>query len=220
MYRFLWIGPVVAAGVLAATSFGAVAAQAVNGGRVPGWPDLAWGMDLRQVARALPRAQPLAPAWDFGPLTAPLMVPEVTLGGVPFRVFFQMDAAAAGAGGLRQVLFENRRAVRSKVAVRNVIDALEDRYGPPDAACQAPGAEQGLKAVSLTWRTPAATIHASFLDMLTTNLLFRDPSRDVDPLRTWEEEERIERRFLPRRITVRFHAPIDRALDPPVACVP
>jgi len=174
---------------------------------------LSWGMSPQAARAALPDAVSLPEPWEFGPFTAPLMVPEVRVGGTPFRLFLQFDAERK----LRQVLFENRRGVRSKRVIRALLDALDRRYGPPTWSCG--GGDADAKRVTLVWPGPTnakqgTTVQATFLDFLTSGVLMRDPSQDIDPLRTWREQEILNWRFLPRRLLIRLHSATDPRLKP------
>ena len=57
----------------------------------------------------------------------------------------------------------------------------------------------------ITWRCSATTLHAFFIDFSTTAVFSRDPEAERDPLINEREVRRNLRRFMPRRILLRFH---------------
>jgi hypothetical protein len=57
-------------------------------------------------------------------------------------------------------------------------------------------------------------VHAKFLDFSTTAVFSRDPEADLDPLVNERKVRRNLRRFLPRRILIRYHDATRRDLDP------
>ena len=90
-----------------------------------------------------------------------------------------------------------------------LLAALEARYGPAETLTAVPRTGGAPLRLSLVWRFPTTTIRASFLDFRTTSVLYESPNIDIDPLIPYLDRRRIVRRFLPRRILVRFH-PSDR----------
>jgi hypothetical protein len=69
------------------------------------------------------------------------------------------------------------------------------------------------RRVSLRWRFPTTTVQVTWLDYLTTSVLFEDSLHGPDPLVPYAETRRINRRFLPRRLLIRFYPSTRRDLD-------
>ena len=127
---------------------------------------------------------------------------EVDIGGLGFTAYLQMNDAS---DRLQQVLLERRRVAAVPSAFERVIESLESRYGPPAADCaQAKTGGQPLD-YRITWRFPSTTIHATFLDFSSTAVFSRDPQAEHDPLIIERKVRRNLRRFMPRRILLRFH---------------
>lgn len=179
---------------------------------LPGWGATRWGMTAEELRRALgPRVTDLPGRWLYGGAYAELAVEEVEIGGLTFTAYLQMNDQT---DRLQQVLLERRRVGAVPAAFEQVIDALTSRYGPPAGDCaQAKTGGQPLD-YEVTWRFPATTLHAKFLDFSTTAVFSRDPEAELDPLVIERKVRRNLRRFLPRRILLRFHDARVQALDP------
>ncbi|MCP5373003.1 MAG: hypothetical protein H6907_14855 [Hyphomicrobiales bacterium] len=176
-----------------------------------GWRGARWGMaaaDLERVFGADLRALP--GRWDFGGAYADHALFDVDVAGLRFTAFFQMDKAD---GRLRQVLLERRAARATPGGYDSVLSALEAAYGPAGGICVQRHPDGTVRRVSLRWRFATTTVQATWLDFLTTAMLFRDSARGPDPLVPFAETRRINRRFLPRRLLIRFYASARRDLD-------
>lgn len=195
---------------------------------VTGWQDTRWNMTEAQVVSTFGDAlQRLPSRWIYHRAYAERALFDVPLGSQLFSVFFQMSA---DIDLLQQVLLEARPPRATPAAYLDVIAALREDFGAPDATCVVPkpGGEPLLAEplvaeplmAELSWRFPTTTIHASFLDFNTTSILFQDSRRDIDPLRPYIERRRIVRRFLPRRIVVRLHSSRRQDLLPRLDCEP
>ena len=200
-----WSGAVLLGGFLAAWP-----AQALDD--LPGWEATRWGMTAAEIEAALgDRVARLPGRWIYGGAYAELSVPDVEIGGLAFTAYLQMNEATHR---LQQVLLERRRRGALPAAFEQVIDALRARYGPPVADCAL--AKQGGQPLDyeVTWRFASTTLHAKFLDFSTTAVFSRDPEAELDPLVLERKVRRNLRRFLPRRILLRFHDAGVAALDP------
>jgi hypothetical protein len=192
---------------------GAGRAQAdLSGEDLPGWDATRWGMTGDELRAALgERVTELPGRWVYGGAYAELAVEEVEIGGLVFTAYLQMNDQT---DRLQQVLLERRRTGAVPAAFEQVIDALTARYGAPAADCaQAKTGGQPLD-YEVTWRFPATTLHAKFLDFSTTAVFSRDPEAELDPLVIERKVRRNLRRFLPRRILLRFHDARVKGLDP------
>jgi hypothetical protein len=177
-----------------------------------GWRGTRWGMTASEVEAALGGgAERLSGRWLYGGAYAELAVKPVEIGGVTFTAFLQMNAQT---DRLQQVLLERRRVGAFPAAFEKLLDALEETYGPPSAGCAE--AKRGGQPLDyeMTWRFPTTTIHAKFLDFSTTAIFSRDPEAGRDPLINEREVRRNLRRFMPRRILLRFHDAARKDLDP------
>jgi hypothetical protein len=115
---------------------------------------------------------------------------------------------------LQQVLLERRRVGAVPTAFEKLVESLETVYGPPSADCaQAKSGGEPLD-YEMVWRFPSTTVHAKFLDFSTTAVFSRDPAAEIDPLVIERKVRRNIRRFLPRRILLRYHDAARRDLDP------
>jgi hypothetical protein len=184
----------------------------LTGGDLPGWGATRWGMTAGELRAALgERVTALPGRWVYGGAYAELAVEDVEVGGLAFTAYLQMSAET---DRLQQVLLERRRSGAVPAAFGQVIDALTSRYGPPAADCaQAKSGGQPLD-YEVTWRFPSTTLHAKFLDFSTTAVFSRDPEAELDPLVIERKVRRNLRRFLPRRILLRYHDASVTALDP------
>ena len=178
---------------------------------VSGWDEARWGMTRAQLEAALgERATALSSRWLYGGAYAELIVPDVALAGVDFTAFLQMDSES---DRLRQVLLERRRVGATPAVFERLIGELEANYGTPSQVCaQAKTGGQPLD-YRMTWHFPTTTIHVKFLDFSTTGVFSRDPQAGIDPLVNERDIRRNVRRFLPRRILLRFHDARESDLD-------
>ncbi|HEY9539361.1 MAG TPA: hypothetical protein VIS03_17335 [Kiloniellaceae bacterium] len=177
-----------------------------------GWQGLTWGMTAAEVRQALgDRVTALPGRWLYGGAYADLAVEEVTIGGLVFTAYLQMNSET---DRLQQVLLERRRTGAVPAAFEAALAALQRELGPPSADCaQAKSGGQPLD-YQLTWRFPSTTVHAKFLDFSTTAVFSRDPEAELDPLVIERKVRRNIRRFMPRRILVRYHDASLTGLDP------
>lgn len=170
---------------------------------VPGWEAARWGMTDADLAAAFgDRLKRLPGRWDYGGAYADRALFDVTLGGVAFNAFFQMNDRT---GRLQQVLLQRRGRVALAQAYRDVVAALEAAYGAPDDTCVTPRSSGSPKIAELTWSFPTTTVHATFLDFFTTGVLFENPRTWADPLADHLRNRLIDPNALPRRVLVRFH---------------
>lgn len=179
---------------------------------LPGWNGTRWGMTAEELRAALGgRLSDLPGRWVYGGAYAELAVEDVEIGGLTFIAYLQMNAET---DRLQQVLLERRRTGAVPRAFAQVIDALTERYGSPRGDCaQAKSGGEPLD-YRITWRFPSTTLHAKFLDFSTTAVFSRDPEAELDPLVIERKVRRNLRRFMPRRILLRFHDAEVTALDP------
>ncbi|MGD1877804.1 MAG: hypothetical protein ACFB13_09915 [Kiloniellaceae bacterium] len=182
------------------------------GNDVAGWEATRWGMTESEVEQALgDRVTRLPGRWLYGGAYADLAVEDVEIGDLAFTAYLQMNAQTHR---LQQVLLERRRRGALPSAFETLIDTLQKIYGPPGEDCaQAKSGGQPLD-YQLTWRFSTTTIHAKFLDFSTTAVFSRDPEAEIDPLVIERKVRRNLRRFLPRRILLRFHDARVKSLDP------
>lgn len=179
---------------------------------LPGWQGLTWGMTAAEIREVLGDDVTALPGrWLYGGAYADLAVEEVTIGGLSFTAYLQMNAAT---DRLQQVLLERRRTGAVPAAFEAALVALQRDLGLPSADCaQAKRGGQPLD-YQITWRFPTTTVHAKFLDFSTTAVFSRDPEAEHDPLVIERKVRRNIRRFMPRRILIRFHDAALAALDP------
>lgn len=179
---------------------------------LPGWRDTRWGMTLADLEEALDAdATRLPGRWLYGGAYADLAVHGVELAGLTFTAYLQMNA---DTHRLQQVLLERRRVGAVPAAFEKLVDGLMEDLGPPSTDCaQAKTGGQPLD-YQLTWRFPTTTVHAKFLDFSTTSVFSRDPEAELDPLIIERKVRRNIRRFMPRRILIRYHDAARRDLDP------
>ncbi len=171
---------------------------------VLGWKAARWGMTSAELQAALPTGLTELPGrWEYGRAYADHAVFGTELGGLAFDAYFQMSKQTHR---LQQVLLERRRVGATPAAFEQLLESLEQIYGPPDERCQqAKTGGQPLR-YELLWRFPTTTLHAAFLDFSSTAVLHRDPRAPIDPLTSFRDERRINHRFVPRRILIRLHA--------------
>lgn len=169
----------------------------------PGWERLRWGMSGAELQSLLgARLSELPGRWHYGGAYADHAASDVALGGLKFTAYFQMNARSAT---LQQILLERRRVQATPRAVADLLSAMEARYGPASATCRRAKSGGEPLVFEMIWRGRDTTIHINFMDFSTTDVLYRDPNRDADPLVPFRDVRRVNRRFLPRRILVRFH---------------
>jgi hypothetical protein len=134
------------------------------------WTGTGWGESPQDVQRhfgalgfALP--QPI----DFGDSYAPLVVRNVSVGGISLIAYYQFDKATHGLKRVQQL--ERPRHMVNPDVIRSVFLALDAEYGAPDTQCGTlPGpttANEG--AAEYVWKRDDAVIRA----------IFRDTSRQV-----------------------------------------
>ena len=111
----------------------------------------------------------------------------------------------SGWPSLHAATFSRRAARATPEAFEAALSALETAYGPPEGSCVELQPDGTPQRFSLRWRFPTTTVQVTWLDFLTTAVLFEDPNRDRDPLVPFAKTRRINQRFLPRRLLIRFH---------------
>ncbi|MEM1398380.1 MAG: hypothetical protein AAGF58_00790 [Pseudomonadota bacterium] len=179
---------------------------------VLGWGPARWGMNAAALRNAHGGTLTDLPSrLDYGRLYADQGLLETMVGGLSFTAFFQMNA---DTGLLEQVLLERRRANATPAAFARLLADLEAPYGPPTETCQTPNAGGMPGRYALIWRLPTTTLHASFFDFSSTEVLERAPPAPAVPLsetvedrlKDFLDERRVNHRFVPRRIILRTHA--------------
>lgn len=160
-----------------------------------------WGLTAPAIEERLgARVEALASRLDFGPYYAERRLRDVTVAGVPFTAWLQMDRET---GRLAQVLLERRRMDASPRVVGPVVDALVARHGPPDE--ERAGKRPGIPmSVELSWRLPDARLVLHLFDFRTSAIFSEDPNLDRDPLEPFYRRMRNNPRFLPARLTIRI----------------
>lgn len=172
-----------------------------------GWRGARWGMTADQLTEIFGSDLKHLPGrWDLGSAYADKALFEAEVGGLGFTVFFQMNKQNHR---LQQVLLERRANQVTPKVYDAVLAALAEAYGPPEQHCIERHPDGPPRRLSLRWRFPTTTLQVTWLDFLTTSALFEDPNRDRDLLVPFAKTRRINRRFLPRRLLIRFH-PSDR----------
>lgn len=170
---------------------------------VPGWDAARWGMTRAQLEEAFgDRVNVLSGRWLYGGAYAELSVTEVLVGDLTFAAYLQMDREN---DRLRQVLLERRRVGATPAIFERLIDGLEETYGEPSQICAQDQTGGQPLDYQLIWRFPTTTIHVKFLDFSTTAVFSRDPQAGFDPLIPERAVRRNLRRFMPRRILMRYH---------------
>jgi hypothetical protein len=128
------------------------------------WQGTYWGEpSTALLAHFGGRATVLPRPIDFGDSYANLVLRNVSLGGFPIVVFFQMDKAT---GGLKRIQLERQRHGVNPPAFRGVLGALENEFGVPDAVCGVgAGPASGYQAAAeQVWRRDDMVIRAIFRD--------------------------------------------------------
>jgi hypothetical protein len=168
-----------------------------------GWRAARWDMSQAELKAAFgDRLIRLPGRWQYGGAYAERALFDVLVGDLEFTAYFQMNEATHR---LQQVLLERRDQEARSKGFRHLVAALEDRYGPPTAACSLAGSPAVPLRARAVWRFPTSTVQAGIFDFNSMNLLYDDPNSDIDPLQPAFERRRINRRTLPRRIVLRFH---------------
>jgi hypothetical protein len=158
------------------------------------WAGTSWGEAPQDVQRHLgARGFALPQPIDFGDSYAPLVVRDVSVGGISLIAYYQFDKATHG---LKRVQLERPRHMVNPEVIRGVFLALDAEYGAPDTQCGTlPGpttANEG--AAEYVWKHDGTVIRAIFRDTslqvlrgcyspacgLTTQLLLRisQPAED------------------------------------------
>jgi hypothetical protein len=170
---------------------------------IPAWQGARWRMTENQLAAVFGDDFKALPGrWDFGSAYADHALFDVDFAGADFTVFFQMNKAS---GLLQQVLLERRGAAATPAVFETVQSALISAYGPAEGPCTELHPDGRLRRVSWRWRFATTTVQMTWLDFLTTAIIFDDPEGVHDPLVPEAETRRINRRFLPRRLLIRFY---------------
>jgi len=179
---------------------------------LPGWRETRWGMTEAELEESLGEDVMRLPGrWLYGGAYADLAVRDVEIAGLSFTAYLQMNSES---NRLQQVLLERRRTGALPAAFEQLVDSLIETLGPPSTDCaQAKSGGRPLD-YELTWRFPTTTVHAKFLDFSTTAVFSRDPEAELDPLVIERKVRRNLRRFMPRRILLRYHDAARRDLDP------
>jgi hypothetical protein len=198
---------------VAATLLAAVAAGGASAADADGWRQARWGMTDAELADAFGGAlRKLPNRLQYGNAYAARALEDVELGGLRFIALFQMGAAD---DRLRQVLLQRRDAQVTPAAYERLLDEMKARYGAPQQTCALPKPDGEPYVFSLTWRGPATTVHATWLDFMTGEILHTDPAQDLSDAQSFVNLRRLVHRFLPRRLVVRYHASGNAVLDPP-----
>ena len=168
-----------------------------------GWRGARWGMTENQLAEVFGAELTRLPGrWGYGGAYADYALFDVEAAGLGFTAFFQMNEVSRR---LQQVLLERRAGKATPAAYDAVLSDLEAAYGPAEGPCVERHPDGPPRRVSLRWRFPTTTLQVTWLDFLTTAVQFDDPNSDLDPLVPFAETRRINRRFLPRRLLIRFY---------------
>jgi hypothetical protein len=160
-------------------------------------------MTEAQLQAAFPSELTTLPGrWQYGQAYANHAVLGAKMGGLAFNAFFQMNNET---GKLEQILLERRRPQATPAAFARLLAALEEKYGPPTETCEQAKTGGRPLRYALIWRFPTTTLRVSFLDFSSTAVFHRDPNAPIDPLRSFRDDRRNNRRFVPRRILIRLH---------------
>ncbi|MDJ0611079.1 MAG: hypothetical protein QNJ67_19040 [Kiloniellales bacterium] len=180
---------------------------------IEGWREARWGMTESELVEAFGGAlKDLPGRWDFGGAYAEKALFDVELGGLGFTVFFQMNKESHR---LQQVLLERRANQVTPNNYAAVLAALHEAYGPAEEPCIERNPDNEPRRITLYRRFPTTTVLVTWLDFLTTSAIFDDPNPAVrfDPLVPSYKTRRINRRFMPRRILIRFYPSERRDLE-------
>lgn len=170
---------------------------------VTGWNGARWGMTEAELDKVFGSAlKPLPGRWIYGGAYATRAVFGVEVGGLTFTAYFQMNAES---DRLQQVLLERRANQVTPAVYESVLASMKETYGPAEGLCLERHPDGPPRRESLRWRFPTTTVQLTWLDFLTTSLMFDDPDPTIDPRVPRHETRRINRRTLPRRIIIRFH---------------
>jgi hypothetical protein len=128
------------------------------------WVGTGWGESPQDVQRHF-GAQGFAPPepLDFGDSYVPLVVRDVSVGGVSLIAYYQFDKATHG---LKRVQLERPRHTVNPDVIRSVFLALDSEYGAPDTRCGTlPGPTTSNEgAAEYVWKRDDAVIRAIFRD--------------------------------------------------------
>ncbi|HET8728728.1 MAG TPA: hypothetical protein VFO41_14570 [Alphaproteobacteria bacterium] len=123
-----------------------------------------WGVDSDALAREFgARATVLSSPIEFGDSYADVVLPNESIGGYRFTVYFQMDRRS---GGLKRIHLERPRHGAVLGVYRAVLDAVAASYGAPARICTAPptGAHGYRRAETRLWRLDGTLLRATFRD--------------------------------------------------------
>lgn len=163
-----------------------------------------WGRSVAEVqGSARPVPQPLLPAFDFGPLLAPLWFEEFALAGSRFAVFFQFDRSGAG---LRQILLQRRRGDGQQQAWQRLTGEIEQRLGAAAEDCPAQP-RQAVRRAERRWDTPNVTLRAILLDYRAPGLVSEGEPLSDDPTLPRHRREALDIAALPVRLLLRLTPP-------------
>ncbi|MEM7172310.1 MAG: hypothetical protein AAF530_19240 [Pseudomonadota bacterium] len=199
-------------------------ATALAKGSVTGWPDLNWGADTAKLDRLFgARLDRLDPPWQFGPFEARRSLPDGMLGAIAYRVFFQMNGvnAASGQAGLQQILLERRHAAATPNVFEKTLQFLSRHYGSPNQECLTGRwrTAAGDPAVAEAfWQLAENKMHLSFLNFRSSEILYLDPNKPIDPLVPEADRRIIHPNLMPQRILLRIYPAARRDLDRPLRC--
>lgn len=128
------------------------------------WVGTHWGESPEALqrhfgARGFALPQPI----DFGDSYAPLVVRNVSVGGVGLIAYYQIDKARHG---LKRIQLERPRHQVSASAFHTVLMALDGDYGAPNNDCGTlPGPTTAFKGTAeYVWQRDGAVIRAIFHD--------------------------------------------------------
>jgi hypothetical protein len=128
------------------------------------WTGTAWGespqaLQLHFGARGFALPAPI----DFGDSYAPLVLRDVSVGGLPMIAYFQIDKTTHG---LKRIQLERPRHGVNAAAFRVVFTALDDDYGAPDVRCGTlPGPTTAYQGTAeYVWNRNGLVIRAIFRD--------------------------------------------------------
>ena len=177
--------------------------DAARSAEVDGWRAARWGMTEAELEDVFGASLARLPGrWVYGGAYATRALEDVEVGGQRFRAIFQMNAEH---GTLQQVLLEPMRRTGQEALFRSTLAELRETYGPPSASCAVPRAGGGPLSLELWWRQRTTTVHLTFFDFYTREIVFENPNVDRDPLTPYFKTRRNNPRFLPRRTLLRFH---------------
>lgn len=167
------------------------------------WNGARWGMTEAELAGVFGAALASLPGrWIYGGAYATRAIFGVDVGGLAFTAYFQMNDESER---LQQILLERRANQVTPAVYASVLTSMEDAYGPAEGLCRERHPDGPPRRESLRWRFPTTTVQLTWLDFMTSSVMFDDPDPTIDPRVPRHETRRINRRTLPRRIIIRFH---------------